>query len=245
MSEAIRVRSRILAASAALLLAGCGWFGGDAEEPAREEDPATTGALGDQILYDPDLAGQNRADSAAFVPSGDGSVPTVDGGAAAIAAARADALRLVGGPGKMQKAPEPREIAGNLPADAALTAAARAAAAPGGNGDCAARAQYTMQWAARLPAAFPVYPRGAVQEAAGTDASGCALRVVNFVTPVPLGEVMDFYYSRARTAGFSSQRVLQGGDDVLGGTKGSASYVVYARRLPSGSTEVDLVTNGG
>jgi hypothetical protein len=245
MLDTLRSCSRILAGGAALLLAGCGWFGGDADEPVRETDPATTEALGDQIMFDPDLAGQNRADSAAFVPSGDGSVPTIDGGAEAIAAARADALRLVGGPGKMQKAPEPREVAGALPADAALTAAARAAAAPGGNGDCAARAQYTMQWAARLPAAFPVYPRGAVQEAAGTDAAGCALRVINFVTPVPLGEVMDFYYSRARTAGFSAQRVLQGNDDTLGGVKGTASYIVYARRLPSGNTEVDLVTNGG
>ena len=145
----------------------------------------------------------------------------------------------------MKKAPEPREVGGNLPAGATLTAAARGAAAPGGNGDCAARAQYTMQWAARLPAPFPVYPRGAVQEAAGSDASGCSLRVINFVTPVPLGEVMDFYYSRARTAGFSTQRVLQAGDDVLGGTKSTASYVVYARRLPTGNTEVDLVTSGG
>ena len=244
MPDANRISSRILVASAALLLAGCGWFGSDAEEPVREEDPATTGALGDQIMYDPDLAGQNRADSAAFVPSGDGSVPTVDGGAEAIAAARADALRIVGGPGKMQKAPAPQEVAGALPTDSRLTAAARAAASPGGNGDCAARAQYTMQWAARLPAAFPVYPRGAVQEAAGSDASGCSLRVVNFVTPVPLGEVMDFYFSRARAAGFSAQRVLQDGDDVLGGVKGAASYVVYARRLPSGNTEIDLVTNG-
>ncbi len=245
MFDAHRLPSRILAASAALMLAGCGWFGGGTDEAVREEDPATTDALGDQIMYDPDLAGQNRADSAAFVPSGNGSVPTVDGDAQAIAAARADALRIVGGPGKMQKAPQPREVTRALPADAALTAAARAAAAPGGNGDCAARVEYTMQWAARLPAAFPVYPRGAVQEAAGSDASGCSLRVVNFITPVPLGEVMDFYYSRARSAGFSAQRVLQAGDDTLGGVKGAASYVIYARRLPAGNTEVDLITSGG
>ena len=75
MPGAKHMSLRIVAASAALLLAGCGWFGGDTEEPVREEDPATTGALGDQIMFDPDLAGQNRADSAAFVPSGDGSVP--------------------------------------------------------------------------------------------------------------------------------------------------------------------------
>jgi hypothetical protein len=244
MLGAHRIRSFVVAAGAALLLAGCGWFGDNDEGPVADEDPAVTGALGDQISVDPDLVGQNRADSAAFVPSGDGSVPTVDNGAEAIAAARADALRLVGGPGKMQKAPRAQEVAGALPADAALTAAARAAAAPGGNGDCAARAEYTMQWAARLPAAFPVYPRGAVQEAAGTNTSGCSLRVVNFVTPVPLSEVMDFYYSRARASGFSAQRVLQSGEDVLGGVKGQASYVVYARRQPSGNTEVDLITSG-
>lgn len=244
MRSSFRTHGLMLAACGTLLLAGCGWFGSDADETAAEDDPATSEALGDQITIDSDLVGQNRADSAAFVPSGEGSVPTIEGGAQAIAAARADALSLVGGPGKMQKAPDPQQVAGELPAGSTLTAAARAAAAPGGNGDCADRAQYTMQWAARLPVAFPVYPRGAVQEAAGTDASGCSLRVVNFVTPVPLAEVMDFYYSRARGAGFSAQRVLQGGDDVLGGVKGSASYVVYARRMPSGNTEVDLVTSG-
>ena len=226
----------------ALLLVGCG--GGEAAPAARENDPALSAALGEQIMVDPDLVGQNRANSAAAMPSQDGSLPTLDNTPEAIAAARAEALRLVGGPGRMKKAPEPREVAGALPADAALTAAARAAAAPGADADCAEGARYTMQWAARLPRPFPVYPRGAVQEAAGTDAGDCALRVVNFVTPVPLGEVMDFYFTRARDAGFSAQRVLQGGDDVLAGVKGRASYVVYARRLPSGNTEVDLVTSG-
>lgn len=227
----------------ALLLAGCS--AEDATVAEAEDDPAVRGALGEPIMVDPDLVGQNRANSAAAVPSQDGSLPTVDNNPEAIAAARAEALRLVGGPGTMKKAPEPREAAGTPPADAALTAAARAAAAPGTNANCAERAQYTMQWAARLPRPFPVYPRGAVQEAAGTDAAGCALRVVNFVTPVPLGEVLDFYFTRARAAGFSAQRVLRDGDDVLAGVKGRASYLVYARRLPSGNTEIDLVTSGG
>src|SRR5690349_11277687 len=72
MLEPLRISLRTLAAGAALMLAGCNWFGsGEGKEAAREEDPATTEALGDQIMYDPDLAGQNRADSAAFVPSGD------------------------------------------------------------------------------------------------------------------------------------------------------------------------------
>jgi hypothetical protein len=218
------------------LLSGCG------EEPAvtePEDDPALSGALNEPIMVDPDLVGQNRANSAASLPSHDDSLPTVDSGPEAIAAARAEALQLVGGPGWMKKAPEPREVSGPLPADAALTIAARASTR------CAARVETTAGWAARLPAPFPVYPRGAVQEAAGTDTGNCALRVVSFVTPAPLGEVMDFYFTRARTAGFSAQRLLHEGDDVLAGVKGAASYVIYARRLRSGNTEVDLVTSGG
>jgi hypothetical protein len=209
-----------------LLLAGCG---GDAPAVTeREDDPALAAALAEPIMTDQDLVGQNRANSAAAMPSLDHSLPTVDANPEAVAAARAEALQLVGGPGRMNKAPEPRE----------------AALSPAVDADCAERVQYTAQWAARLPGPFPVYPRGAVQQAAGTDAGACALRVVSFVTPVPAGEVMDFYFTRARSAGFSAQRALQDGDDVLAGSNGGASYVIHARRLPSGNTEVDLVTAG-
>lgn len=236
------IRTSALAA-AALLLPACG--GGEEPRQAHaEHDPATVAALADPITIDPDLARQNRADSVASIPSYDGSLPTIDNSIEAVAAARAEALQLLGGPATLRKAPPPEPIAGEIPAGAELSAAARAAVAPGANADCAARVQYTMRWAARLPAAFPVYPRGAVQEAAGTDDEGCSLRVVNFVTPVPLDEVMDFYYSRAIAAGFSAQRVLKDGDDVLGGVKGKASYTIFARRLASGNTEVDLVTSG-
>ena len=226
-----------------LVLAACN--GKDQPAKSANDDPAMAGALNDQVLTDPDLAGENGANRAASLPSGDGTVPAADMSPEALATARGAALKLVGGPGAMKKAPEAREIHGTLPADSPLTAAARAAASPGGKGDCAALAKYTAAWAAKLPATFPVYPKGAVQEAAGTDESACALRVVNFITPVPVAEVIDFYYTRATAAGYTAQHVRDGGDDVLGGTKGAASYQVYARDLPNGGSSVDLVTNGG
>lgn len=225
-----------------LLLAGCG--GAPETVNVGDDDPALSAALAGQIMIDPDLVGQNRANSAAAMPPRNGALPTVDRSPEMIAAARAGATSLVGGPGRVRKAPEPREAHRALPPGSALTAAARAAASPSGAGDCAERARYTMQWAARLPEAFPVYPRGAVQEAAGTDEGGCSLRVVNFVTPVPLDEVMNFYFTRATGGGFSTDHVLQDGEHVLSGIKGDASYVVYARRLPSGNTEIDLLTAG-
>jgi hypothetical protein len=215
------------------------------EETLAEADPATVAALADPITADPDLAQQNRADSVASLPSQDGSLPTIDSGAEAVAAARAEALQLVGGPGEMRRAPDPQPLAGARPAGADLSVVARAATAPRADPGCVARGQFTMQWAARMPPAFPVYPRGAVQEAAGTDAARCSFRAVNFVTPVPLGDVIDFYYSRARAAGFSTRYVVQDGEDVLSGSRGQEAYAVYARPLASGLTVVDLVTSGG
>jgi len=225
-----------------LLLAACSGEG-DENAPARLDDPAIDAALREQITVDPDLAGMNRANAVADVASVDGSVPTIDVTPEAISRARADAIALVGGAGQMRPAPAARPVEGALPAEATLSVAARAAHAPGTR-NCADKVEYTAAWAAKLPKAFPVYPRGAVQEAAGTDAGGCSLRVINFVTPVPLKDVMDFYFTRAQAAGFSTQRVLQDGDDVLGGVNGGASFTVYARKLKTGATEVDLVTGG-
>ena len=71
------------------------------------------------------------------------------------------------------------------------------------------------------------------------------MRVVNFITPVGIKDVIDFYYSRSRSAGYSAEYRLEGGDHVLDGTKGTAAYVIYARKLADGLTEVDLVVSGG
>ncbi|MXO58343.1 hypothetical protein GRI89_02130 [Altererythrobacter salegens] len=236
------LRRSVIVLAPFVLLAACG---SEEEAPKPEDDPAMTSALQDRIMVDPDLVGQNRANAAALLPDGDGSIPVEDSSPEAIAAARSDALTLVGGPGRMKKAPDARQVSASLPAGATLTAAARAAASPGGGENCAEIATYTASWAAKMPEAFPVYPRGAVQEAAGSDAGNCRLRVVNFLTPVPLGEVVDFYFTRASSAGFTVDRALIDGEDTIGGSKGGSSFVVYARAQSNGLTSVDLVTNGG
>ncbi len=120
--------------------------------------------------------------------------------------------------------------------------AAQAAVAPGGT-NCESRVEYTTAWAAKLPGTFPVYPRGNTQEAAGTDEGGCALRVVSFLTPVPLKDVLAFYHTRALASGYSAEHVKAGGDNILSGTSGENAFVVYGRRLPSGVTEIDLITS--
>lgn len=232
----------ILAASAfpIVLLSACG---GGSEEPEKgESDPATQAALNDQIMVDPDLAGQNEG-NAALTGGNDRSLPPEAMTPAVIQAAKEEAMALVGGSVNLMPAPKATVVSGEIPETAALTAAARAAVTPGGE-NCAQAVEYSAAWAARLPNAFPVYPRGSTQEAAGTDKGQCSLRVVNFLTPVPLDEVLSFYHSRAATNGYSSEHLKKDGDDIVSGNKGGASFVVYARRQSNGLTEVDLVTSG-
>ena len=237
----MRLARALTVPTIALLLASCG---ADAPVAVADDDPALSNALAGPILVDPDLVGQNRANSAAALPSQDGSLPSVDSGPEAVAAARDQALAMVGGPGSLRHAPDPGELSEAPPAKATDSATERAAATVGLRAFCGKGLQSTAMWAARMPDAFPVYPRGAVQEAVGTDTGDCKLRVVAFVTPVPYDEVIDFYYTRARAAGYSARHLRGEGDAVLSGTRGNAAYDIYVTRLPSGNTAVDLLTNG-
>ena len=223
----------------ALLLAAC-------SQPTQDDsdglsDPVSERALDDPIMIDPDLAHQNEGDAALTV-GGNQSIPLENRTPEAIADAKERAFALVGGRANMRELPAPTQYGDRVPESAALTAAARAAAQPDG-AKCADKAEYSAAWAARLPALFPVYPRGATKEAAGTDHGECQLRVVNYLTPVPLADVLSFYYSRAATAGYRTDHAIAGGDNIVSGTKGGASVVVYGRRLPSGLTEIDLITS--
>jgi hypothetical protein len=228
----------LAAAIPALLLAAC--TSEDGTEGA-DGNAAGDSALSDELMYDTDLAGSNEANGA--VTSADATLPEQVRSPEAMQRARAKAVNLVGGPGKMKSAPEAVEV-GDIPEESTIHKAMFAANSPGGNGNCADKASYTMEWVAKLPAAFPVYPDGSAMQAAGNSDGKCALRVVGFLSAMPVKDIIDFYYTRASEAGFSAQHVQQGDDNVLGGSKGNASFVVYARKLESGVTEVDLITNG-
>jgi hypothetical protein len=216
-----------------LLLAGCS--DGKPDKPKPEDDPAATSALADEIMVDPELAGQQGRTGAGKI-----ELPPEQRTPEAIAAAKAEALKLVGG--TIAPAPEPASGGVGKLVERAATAARGAGAA--GKTDCSAKVAYSASWANALPAALAIYPQGAVEEAAGTDADGCRLRVVSFLTPVGTDEVIDFYYTRLRAGGYDVSHHLDGNDHVLGGGKGKAAYLVYARALDNGLTEVDLVVGG-
>ena len=228
-----------LALPLALLAACSNEPDGDTADGAS--DPASEQALNGDLMTDPDMAGNNEGD-AALSGSGDGSVPAINTSPEAIAAARSRAAELVGGSNALRPAPAPRDLGAQATTTPAMQKAAQAAVSPGG-GNCAERVEYSTAWAAKLPGAFPIYPRGNTQEAAGTDEGACALRVVSFRSPVPLDDVLAFYHTRALANGYSAEHVKAAGDNIISGTQGDAAFVVYGRRLPSGLTEIDLVTS--
>jgi hypothetical protein len=204
-------------------------------------DPAIKGSLEDKIMVDPKLTGQ--ANQNAVTPGNkpvDGSVPAVAGGKAATAAEAAAALKA----GKLLAAPKalPMEACEDCATKRPVTIGAMAREQS--KGSCDAKLTYNNQWADRLPAAFKVYPRATLREAAGVAGGKCNIRVVNFQTAASLQAVLDYYHTMAVRAGYTSDHRVNGSEHMLGGTKGELAYVVMAR-TDGGMTDVDLVASGG
>lgn len=241
-SRWINARNALAAGTLALALAACGNDDGQAERENR--DPAVTAALSDPIMADPDLTSQNRADS---VLSGGGpataEIPPDKRGPEEAERARLAAREMLGG-GPVPPAPAPAgEQAESRLARAATLQAVAEALELGGKA-CAKSVGYGFGWVTLLPSSLPVYPRGHARVAAGSDAPGCKLRMVKFVTPVPPNEAADFYFASARKAGFSPELRREGGDLVVQGGKGAGRFAVYLRDAGDGLTEVDLATSG-
>lgn len=195
-----------------------------------------TGALRDQIMVDPKLAQSSNA-NAVRPPNRplSGVLPGDD-----VAAGKGDGVD----PKSLKAAPAPT---GDCPecrtATGAVTLGALAERQKGARAHCVQAVRYSAVWATRLPAAVPLYPDARVTEAAGTDAAGCALRVVSFATTAPVSRVIDWYYTRTTGAGYSAEHKADGARHVLGGTKGDAAYIIYAEPRGGGGTSVDLIAN--
>jgi hypothetical protein len=214
----------------------------------KGSDPVMNTAMDDRILVDPALIeGSNATNLKEADQPLNGAIPADTGYEGAIPAA-ADL-----GSGKMMRAPKPMVVAAE---DCTSCGENRAVTLGGlakdqkvhrGKGTCDAKLQYGATWAARMPAEFPVYPKGRVKEAGGVAGGPCSIRVVSFVSSAPMQDVVDYYYTRARQSGFSAEYQIRAGEHTLGGTrtKDDGAYVVTFNRAPGGGTAVDLIANNG
>ena len=238
---AFRLRHVSLAAASLLALAACGR--GESGDDTGDGDQAGLAlTMAAPMMVDPDLTSRNHAEAAL---AGGGppvlALPPFEQGTEAVAAAKAEAEKLNGS----TIAAAPGAVGELDPAlRDAVTAAQRASAVRGSGKGCGTKADYALAWSLQLPAALPIYPRGHLLEAAGSDLDGCRLRVVRFVSAVDASALIDFYHARARRAGFALRH--RAAEDVhqLTGSKGAAEFAVQARKREDGLTEADIVTNG-
>ncbi len=208
-----------------------------------DKEPATKAALADQIMVDPKLTQQSNANAVS-----PGNRPP-DGSAPVYRAAQGGNPDLIAMPvgAKLMNAPAPQEMkdedcktCGRDP----VTPGARAGeVAPG---QCNAKLTYGLDWAQRMPAGFPIYPRARLKEAAGVTGD-CNVRVVNFETGAPLQAVIDYYYTQAVKNGYDAEHLTKGKEHYLGGTRArdDAAYVVIFNETNRGTVDVDIVANGG
>ncbi|WP_156851966.1 hypothetical protein [Novosphingopyxis baekryungensis] len=219
----------------------------DAQLSGAANDPALNAALNGRILVDPDLGAQaNRNALRAPPDAGSGMVPPDDG----YEGDEVTAADLGGQP--LMTAPKARAVAD---ADCADCRAAPARtlgelAQRQALGSCTARLRYDAGWADRMPAAFPLYPKARLREAAGADGMGadgtaCSLRVASFRSANPMPDLIDYYYSRARRAGYTAQHVAHDGDHMLRGARGPLAYHIRFTPRADGGTAVELLADGG
>lgn len=141
---------------------------------------------------------------------------------------------------RMLKAPPPTIVKGS---GQVLTAESVVAAPQG----CGKKLAYSLDYAKRLPAALPLYPDAKLTEAAGADAANCSMRAVSFTSSAPMATLIDWHYTQAIRAGYSSEHQIKDGDHILAGVReedGGAYYILFAEH-EGGGVEVDLIANNG
>lgn len=214
-----------------------------------DTDPEANVALDDRILVDRDLNSSSNNNAVQDVNGSTSGARPADKGS------RSDALTLAeikNAPALVAPAPgsfteEECDSCGKDSKGATLGARAESQSLQRGKGTCDAKLEYGAAWANRMPAEFPVYPRGRVLEAAGIDGGKCDIRVVSFASNVELKKIVDYYYSLAKHSGYSAEYVLRSGEHTLGGVRDvdGGAYVITFNKRAKGGTVVDIVANNG
>lgn len=224
------------AALSLLALAGCDRTDPGADNVAALDaeltgDDQAAAALGNRILVDPRrLSGTNQGSAKA----GAGPRPGTSANPAT--------ERLLAAP--------PAKRAGSCPecdaARRAVTLAASSRRERTAPVECTRSLTYATDWAKRLPPDLPLHPQATLTEAAGSQVSGCQFRVVSFTVEAPLGQLVDWYYTRATRAGYASGHQLDGNEHVLAGSRGRDGGVYVLFLAPDGPrTNIDMVLNKG
>lgn len=231
--------STLLAITLALAVAACG------SEPVDEQrsdvtgtDPLLTNALGDPLMVDPDLAYRNQANSAIAI-NHDHALPPLEAREELAERAREAARRDLLRDGPIPDLPFPlSDDRGQILAD--LKFAGEIVTAVGGPSRCNGSLEEGLVWAANMSATAAIMPHGMVQQAAGTNANGCTLRVVRYLSPAGVEDALQYHYTRADRARL--RPALYESPEMIVAAEGrEEALIVHAREGVGGLTAVDLV----
>jgi hypothetical protein len=229
-----------------LAMAAC-TGGNDAQvsdtELGNAADPALASALQDQIMVDPQLGRQANSD--AIRPPAQPYSGALPSDAVATNNGKVDTAGLMRAPDPVPAGKDCTQCAAAR--DSVTLAGLAARQKDSRTSGCAASLQYSAGWAQRLPADLPLHPQARVIEAAGAEGGKCALRVVSFSAPQPMQAMLDWYYTKATRAGYSSEHQVDGKEHILGGTRArdEGAYVLFLTTRPDGGTDIDMVANNG
>ncbi len=201
-------------------------------------DPYLARALSDPLMVDPDLAHRSEANAAITVGVGH-ALPSFKGSAEAASRARETArlALLEGGPipdlPPAQTGPGPSALDEQYELGAVL--AQLNAPAP-----CRADITTDFALAATMPLSASVMPHGMVRVAGRADQPQCTLRLVRYVTPASIEDVLQHHYTLMARSGFDPVRFSTPEPSLIADRRGTHLHI-SARTASGDLTAVDAV----
>jgi hypothetical protein len=122
-----------------------------------------------------------------------------------------------------------------------MSGATELLAAVGAPATCAAGLKEDFAFVAKLPPAAAIPPRAMVVQAGGSEARGCALRIIRYLTPAASEDVLQYHHVSAARAGLKPVRHAAPGDSIAASGKDTERLVVSLRKAANGLTGVTLV----
>ncbi len=244
MGERMKLRAipLVLSSVALTVLVGCDATSDVGDEDAAasvlSQDPLVARALGDPLMVDPDLSWRTEANAAITFQDGHPLPPfeaRSDAASRAVEAARVELLS--GGPIPSL----PLEAGGEgAPALGGLQTAGAILQALDARPDCIDRMDARLDWSTQLPETSSIMPHGMVRQAAGVDTGNCVIRVVRYLTPASMDDVLEYHFAKVDRARFRVDRFASP-EPQLRADRRDQAIAVHVREGPGGMTAVDVI----
>lgn len=227
-----------IAALALAAVTGCGDETVDAPVDVLTQDPQLARALHDPLMVDPDLAWRTEANAAIALRDGHPLPPfdaREDASNRAREAARLDLLEN----GQIPTVPGFASDGGGVSL-ATIATADEMVKAVGARTDCITQMDASLGWSTRMPPTSSVMPHGMVQQAAGADVGNCVVRVVRYLVPAAIEDVLEYHLTKVDRERFDI--TLYNAPEVqMVAERRDQKLAVHMRPGPGGMTAVDVV----